>query len=275
MKISKYKMRSVLLLWLPSALATRTLFLGNSYTYYNGGVEKYYASMVNAHRPADQTVTTEAIALPNYFLRQHVADGQPASDGEWTHLVLQEQSQAPGFPASEPMHVASKEACVQLATAAYINNGVRCFILLQTWGRRDGDSQNPELFPDFQTMQSLLSAGYESLADEVRAALRAQASSSSSPSAAVDVRVAPAGEAFGVVLEADPELFRSLYHADGAHPSVAGSYLMACVVTCTLHRELKPEDLSTASLPPELDEGVAQRLRDAASAALEARHKPC
>lgn len=248
---------------LSSAVAShRTLFIGNSYVYFNGGVEQYYANLVNAHFPADQAVTASAVARPNYFLRQHLSDGQPA-DGDWTHLVLQEQSQTPGFPDSEPELAPSRAAFAKLATAAYAKNGARCIVLLQTWGRRDGDSENPELYPDFASMQARLSAGYESMAEEVRTALTAQAAAS----AAIDVRVAPAGEAFAVLHKADPQLFRSLYHADGAHPSVAGSYLTACVVACTLHRELKPEDL-TSYVPDELEEDVAQQLRDAAREAL-------
>ena len=97
-------------------------------------------------------------------------------------------------------------------------------VLLLTWARRDG---LPDIgFPDFAAMQAQLTEGYMSIADEL------------------GIRVAPAGVAWQAALATDASL--ALWEADGSHPSVAGSYLTACVLYATLFRE-SPVGLPTAS----------------------------
>ena len=74
-----------------SIAATRALFIGNSYIYFNGGVEHMYEQLMNLHG-VDST-HAQAIALPNYRLRQHVHDGVLSKAGDdWSHVILQEQS---------------------------------------------------------------------------------------------------------------------------------------------------------------------------------------
>jgi hypothetical protein len=43
---------------------------------------------------------------------------------------------------------------------------------------------------------------------------------------------APVGDAWEATIAAHPEI--DLYAADGSHPSIAGSYLAACVFVCVL-----------------------------------------
>ena len=243
----------LLLLFLPGGIGARTLFLGNSYMYYND-LDKIYCDVVNSAQP-DSPVVAKAVAKPNYWLRQHVADGQPP-EGKFTHVILQEQSQTPGLLDDDDELIQSKAACRKLAASACAKGGAKCIVLLQTWGRRDGDPTYPDLFSDFESMQRRLTAGYKELAEEVRAEC----------SADVTVRIAPVGEAFGVIRQSgDDALFRDLYVTeDGAHPALAGSYLAACVLAHTLHG-LRPVDI--AYVPPMLTESVAEKLRAAAELA--------
>lgn len=244
-----------------SIAATRALFIGNSYIYFNGGVEHMYEQLMNLHG-VDST-HAQAIALPNYRLRQHVHDGVLSKAGDdWSHVILQEQSQTPGLPEDDSERQASTEAFCTLAVAA-CTAGSSCIILLQTWGRRDGDKEYPELYGSFDAMQRRLTNGYFAMTDEVRRALDAVGISA-------EVRIAPAGEAFGAVRGLDEALFHSLYHSDGAHPSIAGTYLTACVLAGCLHPELQLTDLGSY-LPDGLSERDATRLRQVAHETLTRR----
>ena len=81
-----------------------------------------------------------------------------------------------------------------------------------TWGRRDGDKRNAQIYPDFITMHGKISSSYEKAAEENRALL------------------APVGRAFAIVHGQDKALFRKLFKSDGSHPSSEGGYLAACVL---------------------------------------------
>ena len=111
--------------------------------------------------------------------------------------------------------------------------------------------------------QCRLTNGYFAMTDEVRRALDAVGISA-------EVRIAPAGEAFGAVRGLDEALFHSLYHSDGAHPSIAGTYLTACVLAGCLHPELQLTDLGSY-LPDGLSERDATRLRQVAHETLTRR----
>ncbi|NCG20269.1 MAG: hypothetical protein GWP91_14770 [Rhodobacterales bacterium] len=99
-----------------------------------------------------------------------------------------------------------------------------------TWGRRDGDSQNPSLYPDFNAMQDKLIEGYLAYA--------ADTSTTERP-----VYIAPAGYAFRTVWNdvsdtggdpTDPDSdFYALYTGDGSHPSMNGTYLIAATLLAT------------------------------------------
>jgi hypothetical protein len=85
-----------------------------------------------------------------------------------------------------------------------------------TWGRRDGDKRNKQIYPDFISMHGKISSAYEKAAREN------------------DSLVAPVGHAFSIVNAQDKALFRKLYKNDGSHPSDHGGYLAACVLWGTL-----------------------------------------
>lgn len=72
------------------------------------------------------------------------------------------------------------------------------------------------------------------------------------------VRIAPAGLAFEHIFKsipgnasADGTDFTRLYEEDGTHPSLEGSYLVACVVYATMTGH-DPRSLATRGGPPEI-----------------------
>jgi hypothetical protein len=208
------------------------LFLGNSYTFYND-LDQRVAELFAA---AGEAVEAERVANGGWRFVDHLeaidAEGTPSAEAltrAHTWFVLQEQSQIPGFPQTQRELRDSLAAAVELDARAAGNGAGTLFLM--TWGRRDGDSTNPDRYPDFPTMSALLDEGYLAYA--------AAASEDGSPA-----YVAPAGRAWTRVYEdvlaegGDPlaagSAFHGLYDADGSHPSPRGSFLTACVVYASL-----------------------------------------
>jgi hypothetical protein len=229
----------------PAPETLRVLFIGNSYTFYND-LEQRYAE-VRAQDAAPREVVVARYARPGYRLDQHLADVQAdaselqvlfssrcGGDEPWSYVVLQEQSQIPGFPAEETVRQASVEAAG--AWGERIRGCGATPVLFETWGRLRGDEGNPELFPDYTTMQDRLDEGF--------AAMREAGALTS----------APVGGAFRWLSTRAGFDLSSLYSGDGSHPSAAGSWLAALVLAgVTPAREAPveprgPEGLSAAVL---------------------------
>lgn len=244
------------------------LFLGNSYTYVND-LPAMYRALVGSLRPAPEPLQVDSVTAGGWRLSQHAADaaneahrlfGLLGPEGPpWTQVILQEQSQIPGFEAGQADFEASRTAAAALGVRAAARGAPVVFFM--TWGRRDGDSTNPGRFPDFSTMQTHLEAGYRALAEAARGA-------------GAEVSIAPVGLAFAevhaeVAAAGDPldpaGLFYRLYAPDGSHPSRLGSYLAACVFAAT-HLGVDPTTLEY--LPAGVTEPDAVRLRAAAQRAV-------
>lgn len=223
--------------------ADRVLFIGNSYT----GVNSLHLIVSDLLIEAGHDGHTRAYTPGGYRLEEHAADadgtngdtalrdllvtGEEAALG-WDAVVLQQQSQVPGFPRDEPTWIAMVNGATILRDLA-MDAGADT-VLFMTWGYRDGDELNPTLYPDYPTMQDRISDGYNDLADRI--------STSGEP-----VFVAPVGEAYrSIHLEGDG--FTGLYALDGSHPSIRGSYLAACVIFSTL----------TSTSPVGLDSGPTE-----------------
>ncbi len=237
----------------PIEPTARILFLGNSYTASNNLAQLVQNTFASIGMP----VEVRAVTPGGRRLTQHAADLQtPGSavaeaflDGGWDYVVLQEQSQIPGFPEGNMEVIASREGATTLAMAAD-DLGAEV-VLYQTWGRRDGDERNPGLFPDFATMQDRLTAGYAALATAIE-------------TTGATVHTAQVGEGFRVVHSTgNTAHFEALYTGDGSHPSLQGSYLAALILTTTIASVDPTEVTFTPEAIPSAD---ATRLRNAAAA---------
>ena len=154
------------------------------------------------------------------------------SNQAWDVVVLQDQSQIPGFPRTQSDWIDSKDAAIALAER--IEDEGAEMMLLMTWGRRSGDSMNTVRYPNFTAMNDHLLQGYLDYAENV---------SNAHPSASV--YVAPVGLAFAKIHDdilaagTDPDqsgtLFHDLYTSDGSHPSLHGSYLAAATLHAAIH----------------------------------------
>lgn len=242
----------------------RLLFIGNSYTYGND-LEQMTAKLMAKASSDWEAVEASRHALGGARFVQHLAEAD-GTNGEtdlrtkilgpaYFAVMLQEQSQIPGFPQANPAYQESSSSFAGLNQLVQ-GNGAHTLALM-TWGRRSGDSQNAARFPNFKVMQSHLRDGYFQYAISQTTDNR-------------PVVVVPAGLAFEKVYDdivaagEDPldeaSLFWSLYAGDGSHPSLTGSYLTAC----TLYGSLTGQRLESLEWAPQ---GINDVSRDAIQAA--------
>lgn len=259
---------------------TRILLVGNSLAR-NNDLAQLVEKLAEAAIPDGRDVYAAPIAPAGYRLEQHRTDlldqqrnpplRQALISGseavrDWDFVILQPQSQIPGFAAVN----AETSDLFSAATTIHdiVDMGGATTVLLMTWGFWNGDIRNILLYPDFMTMSRRLEAGYVLLASRL-------ASTNSKPCV-----VAPVGLAFRAVFEEesamgiDPKsagsLFRGLY-VDDRHPSLAGSYLAAAVLVGTI---MAVPVGPAAWVPQGLDSNVAARLRRTADSVVSGSNLP-
>ncbi len=248
------------------------LMLGNSYTQFND-LQSLVAGALVETVPAWSEVDARRLTRGGWTLADHAAEADGSSGdtewsealvsgpeaGSWDQVILQDQSQVPGFPTTETSWIASRDGAVILD--GLIGDGAGETVFLLTWGRRDGDSGNPDIYPDFTTMQDRLLEGY-------------LAYSEACTTAGEVAWIIPAGLSFQQVHDeilaaggapTDPSsAFYALYSGDGSHPSLAGSWLAALTAAATL----TGRSVAQVPAPGELDGDLADTLRPAADALL-------
>lgn len=224
------------------AQGTRVLFIGNSYTSVNNLPDMTRQLALSL----GQTLTVASSNPGGYTFQQHCSNTATRAlidQGNWNFVVLQEQSQLPSFP---PAQVASD--CLPFAAAlvdsiaAYSPCAEAVFYM--TWGRENGDAQNCASWPPvctYEGMQQQLRQSYLQMAQDNNA------------------ECAPAGAAWKRVRSQYPQI--NLYSSDGSHPSVAGSYLVACTMYSTFFRQPTIGATYTAAL----DAATAATLQQVAS----------
>jgi hypothetical protein len=184
-----------------SVVPHRILFVGNSYTYVNGGVDVHLRNLyLAAHH--DSTFVTSSATVGGYTLGDHwnyTPTRTAINSGDWDVVVLQEQSQRPVLEPDSFYYYArllNREILHTYQETAFY----------MTWARQNDP---PMIEP--------LAAAYDSMGRELGAL------------------VSPCGRAFQRVVQEDTTI--NLYDSDGSHPSVWGTYLVCCVFYATLMQE--------------------------------------
>ncbi|MBI1267457.1 MAG: T9SS type A sorting domain-containing protein [Cryomorphaceae bacterium] len=197
------------------ATTIKSLFIGNSYTYYNAlpNVVSDVATSMG------HSLIFDSSAPGGYTFNQHTSNAttlQKIAADEWDFVILQEQSQIPSFPLSQV-----EQDCFpfagQLCNLIREANPCARPLFYMTWGRENGDSQNCANWPPVCTydgMQELLTERYMQMATDN------------------DAWVAPVGSVWQSVMADAP-----LYAADGSHPSIHGTYLAACTFFAVMFNE--------------------------------------
>ncbi len=215
----------------------RILFIGNSLTSANNlpamiaaiadsqGVELIY----DTHTPGGAK------------LRNHASNKivlRKLRKQSWDFVVLQEQSQSPGFGDRQLSRDVFPHA-TRLVEESKKANPDTSVIFYMTMAHRNGDPQNQNVSPDLLTYegtQRRINRTYLKMARDNRAL------------------VAPVGEAWGEVREEQPEI--ALY-ADNTHPNPTGTYLAACVFFATLFQS----PCSGAAVPRRVNRQIAALLQ--------------
>jgi hypothetical protein len=223
-----------------SAQQTRVLFLGNSYTTANDLPDTFRQLALSL----GDTVITATNAPGGYTLEDHAGSATSLdliASQPWEFMVMQEQSQLGALPADITN---TESSAIQLMEAMEANYECTYPVLYMTWGRENGDDLNCPNFPymcTYSGMQQALMDNYVALAMWN------------------DAHTAPVGAAWKVVRETHPEI--QLYQTDGSHPSIAGTYLAACVFYSTFFQE----SCVNATFHSSLDPATAAILRNIAS----------
>lgn len=191
----------------------KVLFLGNSYTGYNG-----LANIVDElSDAAGKTLQFDYNVPGGSTIDDHADNATSLSQiqqGDWDFVVLQEQSQVPTIPYFRDNLFFPGVNRIKDSISKY--NPCAQVVMFMTWGRQNGGQQcdgtgtycSP-VFADFSHMQDSLESAY------VEAALQ------------IDATVAPVGIAWNNVLT-DTNLV--LHMPDESHPDYPGSYLAGCTI---------------------------------------------
>ncbi len=188
------------------SIPQRVLFIGNSYTYYNGGIYSHVDNMIEESHPEFDFIAEE-ITFGGYTLENHYNNDETINSirsGEWDLVILQEQSTR---PVDNPELMYQFARLLDFEITSYGGNTG----FFMTWAREI----NPAMIDD-------LAAAYNYIGQEL------------------DAVVSPVGRAFQKAIEEDPLI--DLYSGDGSHPSQEGTYLASCVFYSIIMNE-SPEGI--------------------------------
>ena len=179
----------------------RVLFLGNSFTQFNGGVvlalRNLAASAGKSPAPVFDQVVKFGATWAELWSQPNVL--ATVGQGNWDYVVLQDYSRA------AMIYRAEMDQYGRMFARAVRDAGAKPLFFM-TWARKD----------EPQT-QRLIAGAYTSVALANRAA------------------VVPVGTAWAASLHGRPRL--TLHVADKKHPTPAGTYLTACVFYAVLYHQ--------------------------------------
>ncbi len=204
---------------------TKVLFLGNSYFRT---IPEYFESFANAgghtvlvdsYAPGGNTLGSPQGGMTQAHSVNSASLSKIASE-PWDFVVLQEQSATPVIEFTKNSFM--KPGAMSLDASIKANHPKTRTAMFQTWGRKDGgqfcwNTECSPLFPDFDSMQDVLTSAYVEVSRLIGAGM------------------IPAGETWRAVMEAVPTV--NLFSEDGSHPNPVGSYVGACAVYAYFFRE--------------------------------------
>ena len=216
----------------------RVLFLGNSFTQYNGGIaltlRELAASAGKAPPPVFDQVTRFGATWAELWGVTTAVD--TIRQGNWDYVVLQDYSRAATLYRSEMDQYGHRFATEIRGAGAQP-------LYFTTWARED----EPKT-------QRLITGAYATVA------------------AANHAAVVPVGVAWAASLHGRPRL--TLHMPDKKHPTPAGTYLSGCVFYAVLYNQsphgLTPRVADGTTAYIDLDEADATYLQDVAWATVRA-----
>jgi hypothetical protein len=225
----------------------RVLLVGNSYTRFN--VMPRLLARLSQSVPGAQPLAVDAEANGGFTLRMHWQAGRALSlirSGRYERVVLQDHSLRPvDRPEEFAEYVARFTHEIEAASARAV--------LYATWPRHP----SARLYREHTTLRT-----FDQMAARVGGAYRSAA-------AQLSASLAPVGPAFERALAVHPEL--ALYKPDATHPTIAGSFLAACVLYGTLTGS---DPRQSSYVPYELDPAAAELIKATAAETLASQPSP-
>lgn len=214
------------------------LFIGNSYTYAND-LPLMFQSLSGS---LNKTITAGSKTNGGFTFQNQWND--PATfnaihQQEWDLVIVQGQSQEPSFPVTQ-VNSATLPFAEAIADSVYASSNCTNLMYYMTWGRENGDPQWDSI-NTFDKMNERLVNAYMRFADST------------------DAMVSPVAVAWKYVRDHNPAI--QLYSGDGSHPSVAGTYLIACTFFAAVFQETPVG----ANYLAGLDQATAAILQNAAA----------
>ena len=186
-----------------SAAPERVLFVGNSFTYYNNSLHFHYEELVKASLPENRN-HVRSMTISGGKLHEHHGLSAIANSDQWDIVILQGHSLGPIDEAERFSEAVRNHSEV-------IRDAGAEPVLFMTWA-----------YTDRSEMTSLLYDAYTRLGKDLGA------------------QVVPVGLAFERVTNENPGI--ELRTSDKVHPTLAGTYLAACVFYAAL-QDRSPENI--------------------------------
>ncbi|MCG2430500.1 T9SS type A sorting domain-containing protein [Aequorivita xiaoshiensis] len=219
----------------------KVLFIGNSYTAANN-LPLMVSEMANS---TGDILIYDSYTPGGFRFMDHATNSttlSKISSDNWDYVTLQGQSQETSLSQSQ-MEIEVFPYVEALSNAIRTNNECSQPLFYMTWGRKDGDAQNCAIRPwvcTYEEMDDVIKATYSYLAETNQSEL------------------APAGAVWRYIRENHPNF--PLYSSDGSHPSLAGSYAVACAFYAMIYKK----DPTFISWNSSLDENQANIIKAAA-----------
>lgn len=210
---------------LPYEESRRVLFVGNSHTYYNGGVDFHVQNLLHEARP-EWTIDIQSQTVGGYSLQDHYNNANTIDaiqNGNWDLVILQDNSE---WPLLHPDLFYQYGAA--LDSVITHSGALTGFYMTWAWRYR------PEMYTPTRNAYNYLGAYLDAL-------------------------VAPCGIAFHNSIAADSTIV--LHDADTSHASLYGTYLVSCTFLASIWN-INP--MGNAYIPTGISHTVAAFLQEIA-----------
>jgi hypothetical protein len=215
----------------------KVLFIGNSLTSANN-LPGMVANITKSHgyKMVYDSNTRGGARLAHHASNTNVL--QKLKEHPWDFVVLQAQSQFPGF-SHKQLSTDVFPYAKRLSEAAKKANKHTSVVFYMTMARRNGDPDNKHVSPELIT--------YEGMQERVNRCYLEMAMDN-------HALIAPVGELWKTIRKRRPDL--DMY-SDDIHPNMTGTYLAACVFYATFFGS--PSIASSA--PHQVNRATAQSLQ--------------
>jgi len=205
------------------------LFIGSSYFVYNN-LPDIFEQLTN---DVNKNVSIYSCMSNGLFLADH-AEKQKTEDminqEDWDFIVLQGVGSLMAYP-DKITHHPIKPALIKLQEKIYSNSNSTKIVYCLPWAFEDGMTWLEGWTDNYSDMQLKIKNNTLEYAEEI------------------GFDIAPVGVAWHTVLQDQNYPLHYLHLSDWNHPSMRGSYLMACTIYATLYQESLEDVKYYAGLP--------------------------